>query len=516
MRNLDILVRSKYLITDPSLKEAGIINNGGIYISEGRIAEVGDFDSLKMKYPNVEIKGNGKQLAIPGIIDGHSHGQGLSYIQRGVLYDFLENSLIDWAFAPDIDPELNTMLNAVRHIKNGCTTIHHNDWGNALDSKAMEKAEKKIRGYKKVGARIAYSPGVRNMNTLAYDDIEFFKTLPSDLQDFARPMVFYDKSAAIEEYMELFERLYHKYNNNNTRIIFGPSWVQGSTDEFLIRVKEKADKLGKLPIHIHTLQTPIQKAFGIRKYRKSLLAHLDDIGLVDENLVLGHAVYLNETDIELLAFHKASTTHHPSCNLAVRNGISPVYYLNKAGVNVSLGIDGKGINDDEDCIMELRMIYYLHRTSGFDLDSTPPLNSFDVLKMGTINAARVCGFDGELGSIKPGMKADIVLIDLNKIMDDPWQSPNLNIADIFIHRCKGSYVNTVIIGGEIIMENRKIVTIDVELLYKEVRKQISKGLSKKQVRYAQRLQEIKPYLQKWYKNWTDLEYKSFYIMNSIK
>ena len=83
-----------------------------------------------------------------------------------------------------------------------------------------------------------------------------------------------------------------------------PKWVQGSTDDFLVRVKSRADELGKLPIHIHTLQSPYQKAYGIRKYGKSLLGHLDDLGLVDDNLVLGHAVYVNESDIQLLATKK--------------------------------------------------------------------------------------------------------------------------------------------------------------------------------------------------------------------
>jgi len=183
------------------------------------------------------------------------------------------------------------------------------------------------------------------------------------MRKFAHALVSYDKEEIIERYIELFDELHNRYNGENTRIIFGPSWVQGCTDDFLLRVKERADELGKVQIHIHTLQTPVQKAYGIKKYGKSLLFHLDDLGIVDQNLTLGHAVFLTDEDIDLLASKNASTTHHPSCNLAVRNGISPVYYLCRAGVNVALGIDDKGINDDEDAIMELRLIHRLQEPS---------------------------------------------------------------------------------------------------------------------------------------------------------
>ncbi|MBN1837688.1 MAG: amidohydrolase family protein [Spirochaetales bacterium] len=509
---MDMLARGKWVITDARKGAEGILEDGAVYLSGGKVVESGDYQALRKKYPKATVKGDGKQLLMPGFVDGHSHGWGLTAIQRGTMYDFLENALIDWAKMLDIDPELNAMMCAVRHLRSGCTTVHHNNWGEAPNM--AEIAKKAIKGYGKVGIRFAYSPGVRNDNTLAYDDEKFFATLPPELQEFCRPMVYYDKEAVVEEFFEIFEELHSAYNDENNRIILGPSWAQGSTEEFFRRVKRRADELGKIPIHIHTLQTPHQKAYGLRKYGKSLLMRLDDLGLVDENLVLGHAVYLDERDIELLAQRRASTTHHPSCNFAVRNGISPVYYLHKAGVNVALGIDDKGINDDEDAIMELRMIYYLHRVSGFDLGNTPALSAFDVLRMGTTNAARVCGFEGEIGALEPGMKADAILVNLEEIMEDPWMSPELSIAEVFIHRAKGMHVDTAIVGGEVVMEGRKFLTVDVEELYREVRKQASKGISPQQREFAENLQRIKPYYHRYYQDWPKLDFDCFYVMNS--
>lgn len=511
---MDILARGKYVITDASAGEGGIINDGAAYFSGGKVIEVGNYEALKEKYPQATVKGNGQQLLMPGFIDGHSHGWGLSSIQRGLKYDFLENCLIDWTALFEIDPEINGMMTAIRHLRSGCTTMHHNNWGEAPNM--LERAEKAIKGYQGVGIRYAYSPGVRNKNTLAYDDTDFFATLPPDLQEFCRPLVYYDKEAVVDEYFDIFEHLYTHYNDADSRIIFGPSWAQGSTDEFLQRVKARADELGKVQIHIHTLQTPHQKAYGLKKYGKSLLAHLDDLGLVDENLTLGHAVYVSQSDIELLASKRASITHHPSCELAVRNGIAPVYDLLKAGVNVALGIDDKGINDDEDAIMELRVTSYLSRISGYDLAHTPALDAFEILKIGTTSAARVCGFEGELGALKPGMKADAILVDLQEIMEDPWISSNLNIAEIFIHRAKGVNVNTAIVGGKVVMEDRKFINVDVDKLYEEVRKQAEKGLGPQQRQFAKKLQQIKPYYHKWYEGWEKLDFEPFYIVNSRK
>ena len=216
----------------------------------------------------------------------------------------------------------------------------------------------------------------------------------------------------------------------------------------------------------------------------------------------------------LLAAKGASTTNHPSCNLAVRNGISPVYEMLRAGVNVALGIDDKGINDDDDAIMELRMIHFLHRVSGFGLADTPPLTAFDTLKIGTINAARVSGFPDEIGALKPGMKADAILVDLEQIMENPWMSPDLNIAEIFIHRARGTDVNTAIVGGEVVMEDRQFLNIDVAQLYKEASKAAAKGISEEQKQFAARLQSVKPYYHQWYADWEMPALTPFYVMNS--
>lgn len=506
---MDILARGRHVITSA---DGDTVPDGGVYMAEGRVVAVDRFDKLKQRYPHAEVKGDGTQILMPGLVDGHSHGAGFTSVQAGMGFDYLENLLFDWAALPPVDVRLNAALSAVRHLRNGCTTMHLNYFGE--EPNRPENAVNAIEGALGAGIRLCYSPGGRNINALALDDEEFLKTLPRDLQEFAAPMVHVDREAIADAYLELFDSLRRQYHDERTRVILGPSWPQGCTDDFLQKVKSRSEELGGVPIHLHTLQTPVQKAYGLRTYGKSLLGHLDDLGFVDDKLVLGHAVFLDEKDIELLASRNSSVTHHPSCNLAVRNGIAPVYHLYRAGVNVAMGIDDKGINDDEDAFMELRLIHRLHRVPGFDLAHTPPLSGRDVLRIGTVNGARVCGFGGEVGELKQGMRADAVLLDTAEISRDPWVSPELDPIELVIHRAKGMHVNTVLVDGKVVMEEGRFRTIDVEALYKEVRKQAQRQMSKEQADFVKKMMQVKPYCQRWYAGWDDLRYRPFYPMNS--
>ncbi|NLY71031.1 MAG: amidohydrolase family protein, partial [Clostridiales bacterium] len=173
---------------------------------------------------------------------------------------------------------------------------------------------------------------------------------------------------------------------------------------------------------MHVLQTILQKVYSQKKYGKSLIKHLNEIGLTANNVTYGHAVWLTEEDIEIMAATGTSVTHHASCNLNMRNGISPVIPLINAGVLVAIGLDDKGINDDEDLIQEMRLIHKPHRLSGFHFTSAS-LNAVHILKMATVNAAHVIGFSN-IGKLKEVNKADVILVNLDNVLE-PWISPDV-------------------------------------------------------------------------------------------
>jgi len=134
--------------------------------------------------------------------------------------------------------------------------------------------------------------------------------------------------------------------------------------------------------------------------------------------------------------------------------------------------------------------------------------------MGTLNGARAVGFGGQIGALKAGMKADMILVDLDRVLRDPWMTDDLPIAEAFVHRAMGEDVDTAIVGGRVVMQDRKLTTLDVDALYREIRK-AARAIGAKQRRYAETLRRLKPHVQAWYNAWLTPEAATpFYVLNS--
>src|SRR6266508_3683684 len=154
---MELLLRGKHVLTNAALREKGVFDDGAILVRGDLIAEVGPWRALRARHRQARVVGNGKQLLMPGLVDAHSHGRALSPIQKGVLNDYLENNLLDWAFMPLFEPELTAALGVVRHVRSGCTTIHHMGF-DTEGSQALDQCERAIRTYVDGGIRLAFSP----------------------------------------------------------------------------------------------------------------------------------------------------------------------------------------------------------------------------------------------------------------------------------------------------------------------------------------------------------------------
>src|SRR3954468_21852906 len=322
-----LIMGGRHVITDPRQKEKGVLKNGAIAIKGDRIAAVGAFQDLERAHPGARVLGNGRQLLLPGLVDAHSHGRGMSPIQKGVKNDFLENALFDWAYMQVLPPELCAGMTAYHHIRSGCTLLHHNGFD---DDGALGRSRgpAAIKVYLDSGIRLAFSPGVRDESKLALDEFAFFETLPADLKEWAKPRVFYDKKRLEEDYFNLFRELHSKYNDAKTRVLLSPSWAHGLTEGFARRIVETAG--GETQIHMHTLQSPVHKAYGLRRHGKPTMKWLDEVGLVARICTYGHAIHVTQADIALMGSRGASVTNHPSCNFIMRNGITPVMQMRKS------------------------------------------------------------------------------------------------------------------------------------------------------------------------------------------
>ncbi len=472
MTDPGLLLHAGHVLTDPA---AGtVLRDAAVRIADGRVAEVGDWATLRAAHPDAEVIGGPDRIVMPGLIDAHSHGRGLSPIQKGVLYDFLENAFLDWSAMVYLPNDLCAALSAARHLRMGCTTIHHTGW-NDEGPRAAEEAGKAIAAYRAAGIRLAYSPAIRNRNRFCVDEMGFLETLPPDLRAFVEPMTRYDAEALADHYMALFDTLHARHDGPMSRVFHGPSWAHGTTDAFFARVRDSAAKHGGIPIHVHTLQTPHQRAWGFKALGCSLVTHLDRLGILGPNTTLGHAVWVSGADIALLAERGASTTHHASCNLHVRNGISPIHAMIRAGVNVAMGIDDKSLNDDDDPFTELRLAASLARVPGFDLGEDTALPHAAILAMGTTNAARSLGFAAGHGTLAPGAPADAVVLETAGMLRDPWTSPRLAIPDLIVLRAKGTDVTDVVVDGRVVVRDRRITTMDLNALHREVRAYVERS-----------------------------------------
>lgn len=509
----ELLVRGKHVLADPRAKARGVLRDAAVAIAGGRIVAVDRFEALRSAHPHARVLGDGTQFVMPGLVDAHSHGRGMSPIQKGVANDFLENCLFDWAFMHLLPPELCAGMTAYHHIASGCTLLHHNGFDDH-GAVGAERAHQAIQVYLDSGIRLAFSPGVRDESRLALDEMGFFASLPPALQEFARPLVHYDKPTVEREYFALFEALHERYDGAEMRVLLSPSWTHGATERFLARVVQAAERHGGTQIHMHTLQTPVQKAWGAKRFGKPTIEWLDDQGLCAPNVTYGHCIHVTDAEIALMGRRGANVTNHPSCNFIMRNGITPVMRMRAAGVNVAMGLDDKTINDDEDAVMELRMIHKVHRVDTFDLASRP-LDPYEAFEIATLNGAKVCGFAGEVGALAPGMKADVVLVDLNRVERQPWLDPRADIVEAFVQRALGEDVRTVIIRGKVVMEERRLTMLDVDALFREVRAFCERGLPPEHRARAEMLAKIKPHMHAWYRGWDAGQVeRPYYRMNS--
>ena len=266
-------------------------------------------------------------------------------------------------------------------------------------------------------------------------------------------------------------------------------------------------------IHTHALQTIFQKLYPLKFFGKTLIEYMNDLGLLGPNVVIGHCVYPTESDLNLLAQTDTGVTHHPSCNLRVRNGIAPAFHMLQAGVRVGIGIDSKGINDDEDFIQEMKICYLLQRISSQKLDSAY-LSARQILQMGTEIGADLIGYRDEIGRLEPDRYADMVLLDYDE-MCRPFVDPAHDPIDTLLYRGKGSHVHTVIVNGKIVVESGRLLTLDEEVIGERLVRAASRPRTETERGKVQAMDELKTEVMRYYQNWSDeVEYEPYFIVNS--
>ena len=231
--------------------------------------------------------------------------------------------------------------------------------------------------------------------------------------------------------------------------------------EQLLRSRAEADRLG-IPLMIHLAETQDEARIVREQQGMTPTAYLDSLGLLDERTIAAHCVWIDEADMELLARRGVTVSHNAQSNMKISSGTAPVARMVEKGLRVTLATDGACSNNDLDLWEEMRSAAFLQKVSTGDPLVLP---AWEVLRMATAAGARAMGCrDGELGVLQERALADLIVIDLQK----PHLQPVHDLVSNLVYCGKASDVETVIVDGRIVVEERRMTGIDLARLYRDV------------------------------------------------
>ena len=201
----------------------------------------------------------------------------------------------------------------------------------------------------------------------------------------------------------------------------------------------------------------------MQQYGKTPTVMLRDAGVFKYPVLAAHCVHLTDEDISILADHRVRVVHNPQSNMKLASGIARVPEMLAAGITVALGTDGASSNNNLDMVEELRACSLLHKVNSMNPQVIP---AYQALEMATVNGARALGLEGEVGMLKPGMKADLIQIWSSRII-----TPIMILLPIWPMQ-DSQLMYTVIVNCRILMENRRLTTIDEQQVKAEVKKSL--------------------------------------------
>ncbi len=417
----DLLVAGGTIVT----MDAGrrIIDDGAVAIRGDTIVAIGPRSELEREYSAAQKIDARGRLVLPGLINGHTHAP--MTLLRGLaddraLQDWLENYIFP-AEARNVNRDFvlwGTRLAALEMIRGGTTTYADMYYFEEQVARATKQAG--MRGV--LGETIIGFPAPDNKTVaeaLAYAD-EFLKRWQGDPQIRAAvaPHAIYTNSA---ETLQQSVALARRYN---------------------------------APILIHLAETRRELEETRSRHQLSPVGYLGKLGLLGPDLIAAHCVWVDGADIALLRDHGAGCVHNPSSNMKLASGTAPVVEMLDAGLRLGLGTDGTaGSNNDLNLFEEMDLAAKLQKVTRLDPQA---LTAQQVLAMATIGGARALHWEDEIGSLEPGKKADLILLRT----DRPHAVPLFDVYSQIVYALKASDVETVVIGGRVVMEDHRVLTLN--------------------------------------------------------
>jgi len=423
----DLLITNGIVMTmDPADR---IIENGAVAVVGDTITAVGPAGAVGATPANETIDARGG-IIMPGLVNTHTHAAMTLF--RGLADDLpLMDWLNDHIFPAEalLNPEkvhAGTLLGCAEMLLSGTTCF--------CDMYLFEDAV----------ARAACTAGMRAV-------------VGEVLYDFPSP-----NYGPIEKGFDYTRNLIEAWRDDPlVTIAVEPHSPYLCAPELLVEAAGIA-RDHRVPLVIHLSETRNEVNDLRKRYGLTPVGHLANLDVLDANLLACHCVVLSDEDMDLLAAHDVKVSHNPESNMKLASGVSPVAELIARGVCTGLGTDGCSSNNNLDLFTEMDMAAKLHKASRLD---PTVMNAATVLRMATIDGARALGLAAVTGSLEVSKKADIILIDTGK----PHLTPMYHPVSHLVYAVGGSDVSTTIVNGRVLMQDRRLLTMDLEKVMADAR-----------------------------------------------
>lgn len=415
-----ILIKNGSLVT---MDASDSIVQGELLIVDGKIADVG----ASGRTGDIVVDATGCAV-IPGFVQTHIHL--CQTIFRGAADDL---SLIDW-------------------LKKRVWPMEAAHSARSITASARLGIAELIKG----GTTCALTMETVNHTNEVFkvvDETGFRATVGKCMMDKGDevPAALHEQTAAsIEESLALLHA-WHGQAGGRIRYCFAPRFAISCTRELLEKVAGLARARGVM-VHTHASENKTECALVESETGMRNVAYLDSLGLTGPQVALAHCVHLSDEEIDTLARTRTNVVHCPSSNLKLGSGIAPVAKLLDRDISVSLGADGAACNNRLDMFTEMRTAALLQKA----LHGPEVLPATRVLRMATIDGARALGLDGEIGSLEAGKRADVAVVRMGGL----HATPGADVVSALVYSSQPSDVDTVIIDGQLVMRDRKLMTID--------------------------------------------------------
>jgi guanine deaminase len=477
-----------------SIRDHLIIRGGRLLDGQGLHGDPGDIlvegDTIRaigpagMAAPDsaAEVDASDR-LILPGLVNAHTHGdsslaKGLS--DRWTLELLLNGSPIRRAGMAREDKYLATRLAAAEMALSGCTACY--DMFSEFPAPTPEGLEAAGRGYAEVGVRAVVAPLIADRSFWRAIP-GLYGALPEPLQGEVDRLAGAPGEVSLANCRATLERW--SLDRDRVRPALGPTIPHHCADDFFRACRAMADEFG-VGVHTHVAESKVQALVGRKQYGRTLTAHLNDLGVVGPDFTAAHAVWLDDDDLAILADGGACIAHNPTSNLRLGVGLARVKAMLDRGLDVGIGTDTSSCSDLLNMFEAMRLACYVSRVQS--PDPADWLTAEQVLVMATRGSARALGMGDLIGRLAPGFKADLVFLDLSGIQYMPLNHPARQV----VFQETGAGVDSVMVGGRFVVRDRRLLTVDLDKLRREVEaaNQRLKAANRQGAALVRRLQPI--------------------------